>query len=147
MNALLSDMNVGWTADLSVGSITLDACNQSMLDSLAAADKVIAAGLPEPGTGLHGLLAEMEQLLKAEEVKLGTIGYPELVFHRQLHDRARRMMQSARVALDKATYPAQVEAVVRARSAELSVWFMRHIQDADKLFFPYIDARYLQSTS
>ena len=147
MNALLLDVNVGWTVDLSVGSAALDARNQSMLDSLAAADKVIAAGLPEPGTWLHGLLAEMEQLLKAEEVKLGTIGYPELVFHRQLHDRARRMMQSARVALDKATDPAQVEVVVRARSAELSVWFMRHIQDADKLFFPYIDARYLQPTS
>ena len=145
MNARPLNVNVGWTADLSVGSVTLDARNESMLDSLAAADKVIAAGLPEPAAWLHGLFAEMEQLLKAEEGELGTVGYPELVFHRQLHGRVRRMMQSARVALDKAAGPGQVEAVVRARSAELSVWFMRHIQDADKLFFPYIDARYLQS--
>ena len=147
MNALLLDINVGWTVDLSVGSAALDARNQSMLDQLAGAERIVDAGVPEPGAWLHGLVAEMEALLKAEETQLAAVGYPELVFHRQLHDRARRMMQSARVALDKAAGTAQVEAVVRARSAELAVWFMRHIQDADKLFFPYIDARYLQSTS
>ena len=147
MNPLLLDVNVGWTGDLSVGSAALDGRNQSVLDQLAGAGQIIATECPEPGAWLHGVFAEMEQLLKVEEAVLGTIGYPELVFHRQLHDRARRMMQSARVAIDKAASPAQVEAVVRARSTELAVWFMRHIQDADKLFFPYVDARYLQPAS
>ena len=144
MNALLLEVNIGWTADLSVGNAALDARNQAMLDSLAAAPQVIAAGTLDPATWLHALFADMEYLLKAEEAELAAIGYPELIFHRQLHDRARRMMQSARVALDKAPDALQVEAVVQARSAELAVWFMRHIQDADKLFFPYIDVRYRQ---
>ena len=117
MNALLLDVNIGWTVDLSVGSTMLDARNQSVLDQLARADRIIAAGTPEAGAWLHGVFAEMERLLKAEEAELGAIDYPELIFHRQLHDRARRMMQSARVALDKAANAAQVESVVRARSA------------------------------
>ena len=147
MNALLIDLNVGWSADLGVGNAALDARNRAMLDSLAAAPQVIAAGALDPATWLHALLADMEHLLKAEEAELAAIGYPELIFHRQLHDRARRLMQSARVALDKASDALQVAAVVQTRSAELAVWFMRHMQDADKLFFPYIDVRYRQQVT
>ncbi len=147
MNALLSDINVGWTPDLSVGSTLLDARNRGLLDALAGVERVIATGLPEPDAWLRGLLVDLEALLDAEEAELAAIDYPELSFHRQLHDRARRLVGATRMALDKASGRAQVDAIVRVRSAELSVWLMRHVQDADKLFFPYIDMRYRQPES
>ena len=144
MNALLTDINVGWTPDLSVGSTLLDARNRSLLDALAGVERMIDAGLSDSASWLRRLLADLETLLDAEEAELAAIDYPELAFHRQLHERARRLVGASRAALDKASGKLQIDAIVRARSAELSVWLMRHVQDADKLFFPYIDMRYRQ---
>ena len=147
MNAPLVEVNVGWTPDLSVGSTLLDARNLALLDALSNIEYVIAAGVPEPGAWLRGLLLDLKYLLAAEEAELAAIDYPELAFHRLLHDHARGIIDATSMALDKADNWRQVEAIVRTRGTELSVWLMRHVQDADKLFFPYIDIRYRQPTS
>lgn len=147
MNAPLIDINVGWTPDLSVGSTLLDARNLALLDALSNIDRVIAAGVPEPGAWLRGLLVDLENLLAAEETELAAIDYPELAFHRLLHDHARGLIDATSMALEKADGRLQIEVIVRTRGAELSVWLMRHVQDADKLFFSYIDMRYRQPTS
>ena len=143
MKTLLRDVNVLWTPDLTVGSVSLDERNRAMFGRLAAAEETIGSATPSGLSGwLRATLDQLELLLQAEERELDAIGYPELDFHRRLHGRARTRIQSCRIQLDKAEDPAVLAQLTRDICAELAVWLMRHMQDADKLFFPYIDTRY-----
>ena len=146
MTTLLQDLNVRWTADLSVGSLLLDEHNRRMFSRLAEADGVLDAAVGGQEADLAGWLAatldRLEVLLQEEERELAAAGYPELPFHRQLHGRARAKMQAARAHLDKRPGPLALDTLVRETCAELAIWLMRHVQDADKLFSPYVDARF-----
>ena len=143
MEAQLGDVNVLWTPDLAVGSGLLDAQNRAMFDQLAAVERVIAtASRPALAAWLLEVIDQMAWLLTAEEGELAQIGYPELAFHRQLHDHARARVQATRTQLDKSPDEAALVSLARETCSKLALWLMRHVQDADKLFFPYIDVRY-----
>jgi len=143
METQLRDVNVLWTPDLTVGSTLLDEHNREMFDQLGAVEEVIASASPEAlANWLVEVTDQLAWLLDAEEAELASIGYPELAFHRQLHDRVRSRIQVARTQLSKKPSPAMLTTLTRDTCAALSVWLMRHVQDADKLFFPYIDSRY-----
>ena len=148
---LLHDINVLWTRDLAVGSATMDARNRDMFARLsviggggASTALAIPAATAAPAALADSLLqalAQLEVLLDEEERELEAAGYPELVFHRQLHQRARARLAYARTQLSKAADASAAVALSRDTCAGLAVWLMRHVQDADKLFLPYIDAR------
>ena len=126
-----------------MGSGSLDAQNRAMFEQLAATEQVIAAASrPALAAWLLEVIEQMAWLLTAEEGELAQIGYPELVFHRRLHDRARARIQATRTQLDKSPDEAALKLLARETCSQLAVWLMRHVQDADKLFFPYIDVRY-----
>ena len=136
-----------WTPELSVGSVLLDQHNQAVLARCATVDSVL---LTHQGQALsiwmHGLLDQFDTLLSEEEGELAAIDYPELSYHCVLHARARNLITAARLRFATAE-PNNLAATAAARSActSLSVWLMRHILDADRLFLPYIDARFRQS--
>ena len=118
-----------------------------MFEQLGEADGVLdaaASGVDhvDLAAWLSGTLDRLEVLLQEEERELAAVGYPELPFHRQLHGRARAKMQAMRSHLEKRPGPVLLELLVRESCAELAVWLMRHVQDADKLFAPYVDVRF-----
>ena len=143
MDELLHDANGLWTADLTVGSTALDQANCAMFSVLASAESRVAAATgPELAAWLSAVVDRFDGLLRAEEAELATIGYPELAFHRQLHDHARGCIQAARNRLARQPHAVMLEQLTRDTCTELAVWLLRHVQDADQLFFPYIDARF-----
>lgn len=143
---LLQDINVLWTRDLAVGSATMDARNRDMLARLSVGGSVgtstAAVAQASLAEWLLQVLVQLEHLLDEEERELEAAGYPELAFHRQLHQRGRARVASARTQLSKAPDAVATAALTRDTCAGLAVWLMRHVQDADKLFLPYIDARF-----
>lgn len=143
MEQQLRDVNVLWTPDLTVGSASLDEHNREMFEQLGTIEEVIASASPEAlAIWLTEVTDQLSWLLAAEEEELAGIGYPELAFHRQLHDRARARIEASRIQLAKKPDAFMLSTLARDTCAALSIWLMRHVQDADKLFFPYIDPRY-----
>jgi hemerythrin-like metal-binding protein len=143
MQNLTRDLSVLWTPDLTVGSATMDERNRAALVALSQVGAAIAGDTGiELRDWLLDVMDQIDYLLVAEEGELAEIGYPELSFHQQLHDRARSITRAARSQTGKASSKEARNEVARDACATLSVWLMRHIQDADKLFFPYIDIRY-----
>jgi hemerythrin len=143
MDAEQKEISVLWTADMSVGCVLLDQHNGRMFDEFAQADAMAETLTPAAlAHWLTGVLNRFEVLLQEEEAELADADYPELVFHSTLHDRARAMLRAVRVQLDKSPEAMALAGLARESCVALSVWLMRHIQDADKLFLPYVDARY-----
>lgn len=132
-----------WTTDLSVGSAELDERNRQIFVKLAAVEMMITSGgtvaLP---AWLWTLFEQFEALLLEEERELALIDYPEAGFHITLHEHARQIIEKARAQLRRPDATETLPQQARAVCAALSMWLMRHVLDADKLFFPYIDARY-----
>ena len=78
----------------------LDDHNRAMLGRLARAATIIETSGPALlSDWLTGSCDQLDSLLLAEEDELAAAGYPELAFHRRLHDRARAMTR------DDARYP------------------------------------------
>jgi hemerythrin-like metal-binding protein len=143
MDAEQKDIIVRWTADMSVGCVLLDRHNERMFGDFAQAEAMAETLTPAALTHwLASVLDRFEILLQKEEAELADAGYPELTFHRTLHDRARARLQAVRVQLNKSPDARALVMLARESCVAFSVWLMRHIQDADKLFLPYVDARY-----
>ncbi|MEB0135319.1 hypothetical protein QN362_08235 [Actimicrobium sp. CCC2.4] len=132
-----------WSPDLAVGSVALDRRNRDVFEQLAAAgsqiERLDAANLTR---WLRATYTQFETLLLEEEAELAEIAYPELDFHRKLHEQARAIIRTARLQLARPDSAELVAVLARDSCAALSFWLMRHVIDVDKLFFPYIDARY-----
>ena len=143
MEAFVQDVDLLWSADLTVGCAALDERNARMLDQLARAASVIASTDPSHLVAwADALYDQFDLLLLEEERELTAADYPELPFHRRLHDRARAMTAQARLKLQQASTPAAVAAVASQGCAALGLWLPRHVVDADRLFFPYVDGRF-----
>ncbi|MBC7574408.1 MAG: hemerythrin domain-containing protein [Herminiimonas sp.] len=143
MDTFLNELSVLWTADMAVGCQRLDQHNERMFRELAAADAMAASMGPAAlAAWLSAVFDRFDWLLQEEEKELAGAGYPELAFHRTLHARARARIQAARAQLAKSPDAESLAVLAHNSCVELSVWLMRHIQDADKLFFPYVDKRY-----
>ena len=148
MEPILNEISVLWTADMAVGSLRLDQHNEHMFRELAAADAMAASMAPaELAAWLSAVFDRFDWLLQEEEKELVGAGYPELAFHRTLHARARARIQAARAQLAKSSDAGSLAVLAHNICVELSVWLMRHIQDADKLFFPYLDKRYRSASA
>ena len=143
METILQDMDVLWTADLKVGCSALDERNAALLDQLSRTESAVAAS---DSAGLAAWLVarcdQLDILLQEEERELAAVGYPELVFHQRLHDRARAITRHARVQLQRVDTPAALATLARESCAALALWLPRHIVDADRLFLPYVDIRF-----
>ena len=132
-----------WSPDLAVGSIALDRRNRDVFDQLAAADnRIERLGAADLTRWLGATYAQFDTLLAEEEAELAEIAYPELAFHRTLHEQARSIIRAARLQLARPDSTDLVAVLARESCAALSFWLMRHVIDVDKLFFPYIDSRY-----
>ncbi|MDY7572984.1 hemerythrin domain-containing protein [Actimicrobium sp. CCI2.3] len=132
-----------WSPDLAVGSIALDRRNRDVFETLAAASSRVAClDAADLKRWLRTTYTQFDTLLMEEEAELAEIAYPELVFHRKLHDQARSITRTARMQLARPDSADVVAVLARESCAALSFWLMRHVIDVDKLFFPYIDARY-----
>ncbi len=143
MDTFLNELSVLWTADMAVGCLRLDQHNEHMFRELAAADAMAASMAPAAlAAWLSAVFDRFDWLLQEEEKELAGAGYPELAFHCTLHARARARIQAARAQLAKSSDAESLAVLAHNSCVELSVWLMRHIQDADKLFFPYVDKRY-----
>ena len=143
MTPSLNPVATLWTHDMSVGSEMLDAQNRHIFNQLAVAERMVASDHAEiPTAWLLALFGQVDALLAVEEHELAAIDYPEMAFHHALHERGRSMLQNARIQLSRSNTAELVTAVARESCAALSLWLMRHVLEADKLFLPYIDARY-----
>jgi hemerythrin len=132
-----------WTTDLSVGCERLDHRNRALLDALASTENMIAAVSSDAlAAWMQARLDQFAQLLDDEENELTAADYPELVFHRLLHDAGRRIAVDIRTQLRHCVSDAALAKVVRTSVTSLSLWFMRHVLDADPFFSPYVDVRY-----
>ncbi len=132
-----------WSPDLGVGSVALDRRNREVFDQLATAgSRIDRLDAPDLTRWLRATYTQFDILLTEEEAELAEIAYPELVFHRKLHEQARSIIRAACLQLARADSVDLVAALARESCAALSFWLMRHVIDVDKLFFPYIDARY-----
>lgn len=137
------DVDILWTAELAVGCVALDQRNRLMLAELARSSVVIAASDSAVLTEwLLARFAQLELLLLEEEHELEAAGYPELAFHRRLHDLARGIVRDARSQLQRVQTPEALAVLARASCDALGRWLPRHIVDADRLFFPYVDQRF-----
>ena len=143
METVLHDIDMLWTLDLAVGCVAMDERNALMLDQLAGAEPVIAAG---DDTALAAWLAaryeQFDTLLREEERELASAGYPELAFHQRLHDRARAILADGRSQLQRADSSQALETLARESCLALALWLPRHVIDADRLFLPYVDQRF-----
>lgn len=143
METILQDMDVLWTADLKVGCSALDERNAALLDQLSRTESVIAASDgAELAAWLVALCDQLDILLQEEECELAAVGYPELAFHQRLHDRARAITRHARVQLQRMETQGALAILARESCAALALWLPRHVVDADRLFFPYVDIRF-----
>ena len=143
MEQPVTDVRILWSADLAVGSVLLDEHNRAMFRLLATAADVIAAATPdELAAWLLNTMDQLDALMAAEERELAIIGYPEHDCHRQLHDLARARMQASRQHLARISDAGALAQFTGDTCTGLAVWLMRHVQDADQLFFPYIDQRF-----
>ena len=132
-----------WNPDLAVGNVTLDRRNRDVFEQFAAVDsRIERLDAPELARWLRAVYAQFDTLLLEEETELAEIAYPELAFHRKLHEHGRNLIRNARLQLSRADTPELAAALARDSCTALSVWLMRHVIDVDKLFFPYIDARF-----
>lgn len=140
MNSSLATL---WSPDLAVGSVALDRRNRDMFAQLAAAcSRIEQLDAPDLARWLRAVYTQLETLLLEEEAELAEINYPELPFHRTLHEQARSIIRTARLQLSRSDSTDLVAALTRDSCTALSFWLMRHVIDVDKLFFPYIDTRY-----
>ena len=143
MGQLLDNPSMLWTDDLTVGSPAIDARNRQLFTRLAGAETMIASSSSEHlEQWLVQMFDEFEATLAAEESELATIGYPELDFHRRMHERGLNIIRTSRMQIARSHNGTWVEAIARDTCSALSVWMMRHVIEADKLFVPYIDARF-----
>ena len=143
MDSLDDDIDIVWTAELTVGSPALDGHNRDMLGRLARAATIIDASDPAYlADWLTECCEQLDALLLAEEDELAAVGYPELAFHRRLHDRARAITRDTRNQLARVATPAALQALARASCTAMGLWLPRHVVDADRLFFPYVDERF-----
>jgi hemerythrin len=132
-----------WSPDLGVGSIALDRRNREVFEQLA----IVGSQIERLDTAnltrwLRATYTQFDTLLMEEETELAEIAYPELAFHRTLHEQARSITRAARLQLARPDSADLIAVLARESCAALSFWLMRHVIDVDKLFFPYIDARY-----
>ena len=143
MDSLIQDMDVVWTADLTVGCPSLDERNARLLDQLSRIGSMIAAADCEQLSGwLTARYDQLDFLLQEEEHELAEADYPELAFHQRLHEHARAITRNARQQLQRITAPAELAALACESCDALALWLPRHIVDADRLFFPYVDIRF-----
>lgn len=143
MGTSIQDVDILWTADLTVGCPALDERNMQMLDQLSRAASVIAKS--DDAQLVAWLFARYDQLdflLLEEEYELAAAGYPELVFHQRLHDRARGVTRHARTQLQRVDTSAALAALASESCNTMALWLPRHIVDVDRLFFPYVDSRF-----
>lgn len=146
MDTLHLPASLQWSSDLSVGCDALDERNRSILEVLTSREKIIAASSGEDlARWMANTLAQFEHLLDAEEIELAAVDYPEIDFHRQLHDQGRSVAGSMRAQLRTCDSDAALILLIRAGCASIALWFVRHVQDADPFFFPYVDVRYRTS--
>lgn len=132
-----------WTTDLSVGCDQLNDRNRALLDALATTENMIAsASNAALAAWMQARLDQFAQLLDAEEVELAAADYPELAFHRLLHDEGRRIAEHARTQLQHCASDVALMKLVRTSCTSLALWFVRHVLDADPFFSPYVDSRY-----
>ena len=135
-----------WSTDLSVGCEALDKRNRSMLDVLSAREKIIATVTGQDLSGwLANTLDQFDDLLSAEETELAAVDYPELDFHRKLHDQGRTIAGNMRAQLRTCDSDTALILLTCAGCASIALWFVRHVQDADPFFYPYVDVRYRTS--
>lgn len=143
MAQLLNDASMLWTQDLTVGSQTIDARNRQLFMRLDGAETMIASSSSEHlEQWLTQMFDEFETTLAAEEDELVMIGYPELEFHRRMHEQGRNIVRTSRMQIARSHSATWVEAIARDTCSALSVWMMRHVIEADKMFVPYIGARF-----
>jgi hemerythrin-like metal-binding protein len=143
MNAATHNVSVLWSNDLAVGSDALDTHNHDMFAQFAECEAMIASCTSvELVAWFHSVLNQLDALLLAEQEVLASIDYPELAFHCKIHTQATTRCMIARDQLAKTADETHIQQITRETCAALTVWLMRHVQDADKLFFPYIDARF-----
>lgn len=132
-----------WTTDLSVNCDQLNDHNRALLDVLATTENVIAAVSSEVlAAWMLARLDQFAQLLDEEEIELASADYPELAFHRLLHDEGRRIAAHAHTQLRHCASDAALTKLVRTSCTSLALWFVRHVLDADPFFAPYVDSRY-----
>ncbi len=132
-----------WTTDLSVGCERLDHRNRALLDALATAENMITTASSDTlAAWLQARLDQFAQLLDDEEDELAAADYPELVFHRLLHDAGRRIALDIHTQLRHCTSHVALVKLLRSSATSLSLWFMRHVLDVDPFFAPYVDVRY-----
>lgn len=145
MDKLPDVVDLVWTADLSVGCTALDERNRQMFNALSNAEQRIASNdFEQLSRWLMHHFDEFETLLELEEQLLTRADYPELPLHQQLHTQVRNAIRSMKLQVKECTSHTTLVVLVRNSCAHLSLWLMQHILDADKLFFPYIDTRYLR---
>ena len=145
MEKLPDRFSLHWTNDLSVGCVALDECNRQMFGELARVEQQLTENsIEQLSRWLSTRLNQFELLLHSEEKLLAAADYPELTFHQQLHWQATEMIRHIRLQLAECTLHAALALLVQNSCSQLALWLMQHILDADKLFFPYVDARYLR---
>ena len=128
---------------MSVGCERLDHRNRALLDALATTENMIATASGDTlAAWMQARLDQFAQLLDDEEDELAAADYPELVFHRLLHDAGRRIAVDIHTQLRHCASDAALAKVVRSSVNALSLWFMRHVLDVDPFFAPYVDVRY-----
>lgn len=143
MSLLLNDASMLWTQDLTVGSQAIDARNRELFTRLAGAETMIASSSSEHlEHWMMQVCEEFEAVLSAEESELATIGYPEMDFHRRMHERGRNIARNSRAQMERSHNANWIETLTRDTCSALSVWMMRHVIEADKLFVPYMEARF-----
>lgn len=132
-----------WTTELSVGCDCLNDRNRALLDELASTESIIAAaGSDALVTWMRDRLNQFAQLLDDEENELAAADYPELPFHRQLHDEGRRIAVHTLAQLERCASDAALTKLVRTSCTSLALWFVRHVLDVDTFFAPYVDSRF-----
>ncbi len=132
-----------WTTDLSVGCDRMNHRNRALLDELATTEKIIASASSDAlAEWMQARLDQFSQLLDDEEKELAAADYPELAFHRLLHDEGRRIAGHAATQLRYSASNEALPKLVQTSCTGLALWFVRHALDADQFFSPYVDSRF-----
>jgi hemerythrin len=124
-----------WVQRYGVGHPSLDSCHHIFFQAVEQMDEVAAAG--NMGVALERmafLLMYCAMHFGEEEDILYCVKYPDLEYHRGIHERFRRRMLILHEELERNPSPG----TAAQTAIELRAWWLQHIQNEDMKFAPFL---------
>jgi hemerythrin len=125
---------VEWKPFYTVGDATLDDEHKRLLGMIDELHQVVRG--TDDQLRFNGVLEELADYtvvhFEHEELAMRQCGYPNFDAHKTMHDEMRRRAQEFRANVNSV----DAEELLRF----LKDWWVRHIQNQDKGYAPYLDA-------